>query len=76
MKDDAEKIRQVIPSHIEYWKERNLPDYLGGPFANRSGGLISFEATSLEEATQIIMTDPFLLKNLVENKWVKEWVVE
>ncbi|MCL4536224.1 MAG: YciI family protein [Nitrospirae bacterium] len=76
MKKEPEKIRAVVPSHIEYWKTCNLKEYLGGPFSDKSGGLISFEAENLEEATRIIMNDPFVLQGLLENKWVKEWAVE
>jgi uncharacterized protein YciI len=49
---------------------------MGGPFADRSGGLITFEAESTEEATRIIMNDPFVSEDLLEDKWVREWMVE
>jgi hypothetical protein len=37
-------VREVAPKHAAYWHELRLPEYVGGPFADRSGGLISFEA--------------------------------
>ena len=73
---EPEKIRQTVPAHIQYWKNANLKDYSGGPFGDRTGGLISFLASSLEEATEIILQDPFILEDLIEQKWIKEWVVE
>lgn len=76
MKKELDEIRSVIPSHIEYWEKCNLNKYSGGPFSDRTGGLITFEAETMEEATTIIMKDPFILKNLIEDKWIKEWVVE
>ncbi len=76
MKKEPEKIQKVVPSHVEYWKKRNLKKYRGGPFTDRSGGLITFEAENIEEATKIIMNDPFVLEDLIGNKWMKEWIVE
>lgn len=75
-RNDPPKIRQVVPAHVQYWKNANLKEYLGGPFNDRSGGLISFSALSLEEATQIILQDPFVLQDLIAEKWIKEWIVE
>ena len=73
---EPEKIRQVVPAHVQYWKSANLKDYSGGPFGDRTGGLISFSATSLEEATEIVLRDPFIQEDLIEQKWIKEWVLE
>jgi uncharacterized protein YciI len=75
-RNEPEKIREVVPAHIRYWKTADLKSYSGGPFADRSGGLISFAAQSLEEATEIILQDPFLQENLIEQKWIKEWIPE
>ena len=75
-RDEPEKIRQVVPAHVTYWKTANLKDYLGGPFGDRTGGSISFIAYDLDEASKIIMADPFVEKNLIAHKWIKEWNVE
>jgi uncharacterized protein YciI len=48
---------------------------VGGPFADRTGGLISFEASSLPEATALIEQDPFVREDLIEQRWLKEWKV-
>ncbi len=76
MKNEPEKIQTVVPAHVAYWKGHKLKGYLGGPFVDRSGGLITFEAQSLETASNLIMNDPFVVEDLLENKWIKEWIVE
>ena len=75
-RNEPEKTRQVVPAHVQYWQSVNPDGYLGGPFADRSGGSISFVASSLEEAIEIIMQDPFVINDLIEQKWIKEWIVE
>ena len=69
----TEKIAQVVPSHVQYWTTADLKEYVGGPFADHTGGLISFVTSSLQEATAIVEQDPFLLEDLIEQKWIKEW---
>ncbi len=76
MKNEPDKIREIVPSHIDYWKNNNLDNYMGGPFADRTGGLISFEAASLEQAAGIIEKDPFIINEVIEKKWIKEWIPE
>lgn len=73
---DPDKIKRVVPTHVEYWKTAGLKEYQGGPFGDRSGGLISFSAPSLEEATAIVLQDPFIKEELIDQKWIKEWVPE
>jgi len=75
-RNEPEKIRQVVPAHVEYWKTANLKEYVGGPFGDRTGGLITFVAANLEEATHIVQQDPFVLEVLVAEEWIKEWIVE
>ena len=67
-RNEPAKIRQVVSAHIQYWKAAHLQGYLGGPFSHRTGGLISFLASSLEEATEIIQQDPFVLEDLIDRK--------
>jgi uncharacterized protein YciI len=64
--NEPEKIRQVVPAHVGYWKSANVKGYMGGPFGDRTGGLISFVAPSLQDATEIILQDPFIREDLVE----------
>jgi uncharacterized protein YciI len=75
-RNEPEQIREVVPAHVHYWKTANLKNYSGGPFADHSGGLISSAAQNLEEATEIIDRDPFIQANLIEQKWIKEWIPE
>ena len=71
MQDDVDRIRRVVPNHAAYWQGLALDDYEGGPFADRSGGLITFGAKSVEEAEALAANDPFLNEGLVESYWVK-----
>lgn len=75
MKSEPEKIKSVVSRHIGYWENKPLAKYSGGPFSDRSGGLITFEADSIETATEITEQDPFATESLLENKWLKEWIV-
>jgi uncharacterized protein YciI len=73
MKDQPERVAAVAPAHATYWRGLDLPGYLGGPFADRSGGLITFEADSWEKAEQLARDDPFQQQDLLRSRWVKEW---
>jgi hypothetical protein len=76
MKVDPDRVRTIAPQHAAYWRDLGLPEYVGGPFADRSGGLITFEADSLEQAEGIIAADPFVREELLESSVVKEWMPE
>lgn len=75
-RNEPEKIRRVVPVHVGYWKSASVKGYTGGPFGDRTGGLISFVAPSLQEATEIILQDPFIVEDLISEKWIKEWILE
>jgi uncharacterized protein YciI len=76
MRKTPDAIRQVVPAHIQYWQSRDVPDYIGGSFADRTGGLITFSAASLDDAQQFITDDPFVREQLIEQRWIKEWLIE
>lgn len=76
MRPASDAIRAAVPAHVEYWRSRNLPEYIGGPFADRTGGLITFAASSLETARRTVQDDPFVQEDLVADSWVREWQVE
>jgi hypothetical protein len=76
MTDAPDRVRAAAPEHAAYWRALGLRDYLGGPFADRSGGLITFEADSPEDADRLVGDDPFLRADLLERHWVKEWTPE
>jgi uncharacterized protein YciI len=75
-RDVPERLRQIVPAHVRYWHSAKVNGYMGGPFADRSGGLVSFEASNLEEATELILQDPFIQEDLIADKWIKEWILE
>jgi len=76
MKNEPDKIGMHVPAHIDYWKNAKLPNYSGGPFADRTGGLIIFDADDLAKAEQIVNQDPFVTADLIKSGWVKEWIQE
>jgi uncharacterized protein YciI len=76
MRDAPDRIGPVAPRHAAYWRELRLPHYLGGPFADRTGGLITFESGSLAEAEQLVAADPFAVEDLLERRWLSEWTIE
>jgi uncharacterized protein YciI len=49
---------------------------MGGPFSDRSGGLITFAANNMDEEKELINRDPFIIEDLVSEKWIIEWIVE
>jgi uncharacterized protein YciI len=76
MRKTPTAIRQVVAAHVQYWRSRDVPGYMGGPFADRTGGLITFSAASLDDAQHIIVDDPFVREQLIEQSWIKEWLIE
>ncbi len=76
MKENPDRVAAVAPEHAAYWRGPELREYLGGPFADRSGGLISFETDSHDDAAQLVADDPFVREGLVERSWLKQWQVE
>lgn len=76
MVDNPEKIKAKVPLHIEYWKNQNFEYYKGGPFVDRSGGLITFSATTIDEAKRIVSKDPFMAGNVLDHYMIKEWLPE
>jgi uncharacterized protein YciI len=76
MREAPDRVRATAPEHAAYWRELQLRGYLGGPFADRSGGLITFEAESGAVAEALVANDPFLREDLLERHWVKEWLLD
>jgi hypothetical protein len=75
MSDAPARVQAVAPEHALYWRELGLPDYVGGPFGDRSGGLITFETSSAIEAERLVANDPFVREDLLDTRWVKEWMI-
>ena len=76
MREEPDRVRAVAPQHAAYWRGLDGRGYIGGPFADRSGGLITFEIDSNEEARRLIAADPFVQQDLLEASWMKEWITE
>jgi uncharacterized protein YciI len=76
MKDAPDRVRAVAPDHAAYWRELGLRDYLGGPLVDRSGGLITFEVASADEAERLVADEPFEQGDLLERRWLKEWMID
>lgn len=74
MKDRPDDVRRTGPQHAAYWNNLGLTDYLGGPFADRSGGLIIFEEMERERAAELVSGDPFQRADLVDNWSLKVWL--
>jgi uncharacterized protein YciI len=74
MKDDSDAVREVAPKHAAYWHELGVAEYIGGPFADRSGRLISFEAPAEGPAGRIVSNDPSQHAGLINDWWLKIWM--
>ena len=76
MKEAPDRVQAVAPAHAEYWNAMGLGEYLGGPFADRSGGLITFEVASIAEAERLVTRDPFVQEHLLERRWLQQWLID
>lgn len=76
IKKKSNEISEALPAHVEYWEKANVNKFIGGLFADGSGGMITFEASDREEAENKILEDPLIIRNLIEIRWVKELIAE
>jgi uncharacterized protein len=76
MKDDPDRVRATVGRHVAYWQGLGLPGYLGGPFEDRTGGLVTFEAQDGDRARRAVDADPFVQEGLLEAHWLKQWTPE
>lgn len=76
MSDQLDRVRATAPRHAVYWRELALRDFVGGPFADRSGGLITFEAGSPAQAEGFVADDPFVREDLLAGYWVRQWIID
>jgi uncharacterized protein YciI len=74
MTDDAEAVASTVGAHVAYWKDAKPDGYLGGPFADRSGGVITFLAADRDIAAGLVGLDPFVREGVVRDWWVREWL--
>jgi len=52
MRTSARGIAEAVPDHVAHWRGLGLGDYLGGPFQDRTGGLITFRAEAVHRAEE------------------------
>ena len=76
MEDDPDRVRAAVPRHVAHWHDLGLTGYLGGPFADRTGGLITFQADDDQQAQHAVDTDPFMQEGLLKAHWLKQWTPE
>jgi uncharacterized protein YciI len=76
MKQEPDRVRAAAPDHASYWQELALNDYRGGPFGDKSGGLIVFDSESEEHAERLVGRDPFFREGLLEQHWIKAWLAD
>jgi uncharacterized protein YciI len=60
---DAKKNAAVRPQHLKYLNQLYLQGnvVMAGPFADRSGGLVIYEAENMEEARRLAENDPVIV---------------
>lgn len=76
LRSDPERVSDAAPDHAAYWRGLGLRHYLGGPFGDLTGGLITFDCPSFLEAGQLIANDPFRTAHVIERHWLKEWMAD
>jgi uncharacterized protein YciI len=76
MRADGVGVPEAVPDHVAHWRGLGLEDYVGGPFEDRTGGLITFRAEGTSRAEQAVVNDPFVGRGLVEVYWLKCWLPE
>jgi uncharacterized protein YciI len=76
MGHDDERVRRSAADHAAYWRTLALPEYLGGPFVDRTGGLITFDAVDETAARSLVRDDPFVSERLIAQFWVTAWATE
>jgi uncharacterized protein YciI len=65
-----------VPGHLEYVRALNADGHeaRSGYWAERGGGMMLFEAASLEEARRIVAADPLVRGGCVEYE-LHEWTI-
>lgn len=71
---DKQKEKEILQEHLDYVNKLLEEKIIlaKGPFVDKTGGLIIYNTTSLEEAEHYINNDPVILFSAREVE-VKEW---
>ncbi|HEY9825202.1 MAG TPA: YciI family protein [Stenomitos sp.] len=72
---DKSTFDQFVPAHIAYVRSLNDQGHqaTSGYWRDSRGGMLVFQATSWQEATQIVQQDPLVVHGCVEYE-LHEWV--
>lgn len=73
MANDPARVASAAPRHVAHWHALALSRYAGGPFTDRSGGLITFDAEDTAAAEAAVQADPFVREGLITTRWLKGW---
>ena len=76
MRTEGLGVLETVPQHVARCRGLGLDDNIGGPFEDRTGGLITFRAKADSWAEQAVATDPFVERGLLEAYWLKRWTPE
>ena len=74
---DSSIIAKARPSHREYLTELQSRDKLmiSGPFSDDKGGLLVYEADSVEEVDKMVREDPFAIHGVFVSWEIRPWTV-
>jgi uncharacterized protein YciI len=74
---DSSIIAKTRPSHREYLTELQARDKLviSGPFSDDKGGLLVYEADSVEEVDKMVREDPFAIHGVFLSWEIRPWTV-
>jgi uncharacterized protein YciI len=76
MRPDGERVPDAVSEHVAHWRALALEGYVGGPFEDRTGGLITFRADDARIAEDAVASDPFVTGGLFMASWLKRWSPE
>jgi uncharacterized protein YciI len=71
---DAEKNKEVRPAHLDYVRRLHQEGkvLMVGPFADGKGGMVIYQADSLEEAQSLAENDPVIVEKC-RTLELREW---
>jgi uncharacterized protein YciI len=74
---DKEKSQRYRPEHLAFLKEQTERGHvlMNGKFADGTGGLVIYQAESLEAVEKIVENDPFVISG-ARDVTIHEWEME
>ncbi|MGI8308976.1 YciI family protein [Saccharopolyspora hattusasensis] len=73
--EDEERRLEVRPAHREYCRELADRGVLlaGGPFADKLGAQLIYEAADADEVQKVLDADPYTEAGVIAKTTVREW---